>query len=88
MVSIDRTVLSSTQNIVEGALQHWLPLLGVLVAVHLFYGTCLVIYRLFFSPIAHFPGPRLAAATQWVEIWYDVFLGGQFTLKIEKWHQK
>ena len=66
----------------------WQSLVALFVALYIVYGACIGIYRLFLSPIAHFPGPKLAAATGWVEIWYDVFLGGQFTLKIEKWHHK
>ena len=76
----------------EAILSHlrdnWTSLLGLFLGLHLLYGFILVVYRLYFSPIAHFPGPKLAAATQWVEIWYDVFLGGKFTLQTEKWHQK
>ena len=48
----------------------------------------LTIYRLYFSPIAHFPGPKLAALTQWYEIYYDVYLNGQFTLHVKELHEK
>lgn len=48
----------------------------------------LCIYRLYFHPLAHFPGDRLAAITGWVETYHDVFRGGQFIFTIEKWHAK
>ncbi|RYP09745.1 hypothetical protein DL764_001080 [Monosporascus ibericus] len=52
------------------------------------WGIGLVIYRLYFSQIAHIPGSKLAAATGWYETYMDVFKGGQFTFQIENWHQQ
>jgi hypothetical protein len=48
----------------------------------------LAIYRIYLSPIAHIPGPKLAALTQWYETYYDVYLGGQFTLHQKELHEK
>ncbi|KAF2109560.1 cytochrome P450 [Lophiotrema nucula] len=51
--------------------------------------TCVVLYdRLFSSPVAKFPGPRLAAATYWVEFYYDIIQGGKYIWKIKEWHEK
>jgi hypothetical protein len=66
----------------------WLDLLGLAIAGYLVHGLYLVIYRLFFSPIAHFPGSKIAAATGWYETYLDVFKGGQFTFQIDRWHQQ
>ncbi|KAI0175596.1 trichodiene oxygenase [Hypoxylon sp. FL1284] len=57
------------------------------VAVVAYYGT-LVFYRLFLSPLARFPGPRLAAVSRWYEGYYDVVLGGKYTSKIAELHEK
>ena len=43
-------------------------------------------YRLIFSPIAKFPGPKLAALTSWYEFYYDYFQRGRFTWKIKELH--
>lgn len=53
--------------------------------VYLIAGGC---YRLFFSPLAKFPGPRLAALTSWVEFYYDLVKGGRFQHQIGVWHQQ
>ena len=46
------------------------------------------LYRLYFSPLAKFPGPKLAALTFWVEFYHDVIQRGQYTFKIVKMHEK
>lgn len=55
------------------------------------YGICLVIYRLYFHPLSHFPGPKWAAATYWYESYFDMFSGpytGRYVWKIEALHQQ
>ena len=40
----------------------YLPLALVALALYTIYGA---IWRLYLSPIAHIPGPKLAALTRW-----------------------
>ncbi|KAI7777790.1 hypothetical protein LA080_003067 [Diaporthe eres] len=49
----------------------------------------LAIYRLYLTPSAKFPGPRLAALCYWYEFYYDVWPHeGQYTWKIRELHQE
>ncbi|TGO37583.1 hypothetical protein BHYA_0093g00080 [Botrytis hyacinthi] len=59
----------------------------ILITTFLVYQVTLVVYRLYFSPLAKFPGPKLAAASLWYEFYYDVWCDGQFTFKIRELHK-
>ncbi|KAG4419362.1 hypothetical protein IFR04_007510 [Cadophora malorum] len=63
---------------------------GMIQCIGLFtaYLIALAIYRLYFSPLAKFPGPKLAALTSLYQFYYDVIQGGQFVWEIEKMHQE
>jgi cytochrome P450 len=58
------------------------------VAALFVYTTYTLYYRLYRSPIAKFPGPKLAAATFWYEFYYDIVLGGKYIWKIRDLHKQ
>jgi len=56
----------------------------------LLYVVGVVIYRLFFHPLARVPGPKLAAATQWYEALWDFLKspGATYWVEIERMHDR
>ncbi|KAH9987957.1 hypothetical protein F4779DRAFT_611216 [Xylariaceae sp. FL0662B] len=61
---------------------------AIAATVTAIYLISLAFYRLFFHPIAHFPGPKLAAISRYYEAYYDIVKNGQYTFKIADMHQK
>lgn len=59
-----------------------------LVAFVLIYTVGLIVSRLYFSPIAHFPGPKLWAISFWPEFYYDIVRRGRFSWEILAMHEK
>lgn len=54
----------------------------------LVYLLSLVTYRLYFHPLARFPGPKYAAISRWHEYYHEVVRKGQFTFVIQEYHKK
>jgi hypothetical protein len=65
-----------------------LTLLISTFALWIVYLLGLATYRLYLSPLARFPGPRLAALSNWYEFYYDVMLQGNFTFHIQDLHEQ
>lgn len=66
-----------------------LTVVALLIAT-IFYALFLTFYRLYWSPLAKIPGPKLAALTEWVETYYEIGhgKGGQFIWEYRKWHEQ
>ncbi|KAI1633230.1 putative flavonoid 3-hydroxylase [Biscogniauxia mediterranea] len=60
------------------------------VATVVLYPIALVIYRVCFHPLAKFPGPKLAAATELYELFVDLnpWKGGTFIHSLNEMHDK
>lgn len=66
----------------------FLQVLTTSVVVALLWVVTKSIRRLFFHPLSHIPGPRLAALTWWYEFYYDVVLPGKYIFKIQELHRE
>ncbi|KAL3434209.1 cytochrome P450 [Aspergillus tetrazonus] len=53
-----------------------------------FYCASLIIYRLYFHPLAGYLGPKLAATTRWCEFYYDVIRQGKYVYKVDQMHDE
>ena len=60
----------------------------VLAVSYGLYATGLAIYYLYFSELAGFPGPKIAAASEWYEFYHDCIRNGKYIFEIEKMHKK
>ncbi|KAL4876881.1 cytochrome P450 [Aspergillus karnatakaensis] len=45
------------------------------------------IYRLYFHPLSHIPGPKLAAITSGYEFYHNIFRGGLFVWEVKRLHE-
>jgi hypothetical protein len=63
--------------------------LSLLFVFCVVYGFGIAVYRLYFSPLAPFPGPKLAAVTGWYETYFEIVKngGGHFTFEIMRMHE-
>lgn len=52
------------------------------------HGAGLAVYRLFLSPLAKFPGPKLAALTRKYESYYEAVQNYEYLWKIKKLHRQ
>lgn len=75
--------------ILEAVINRSIGLTHVLLTIALLYGGVLL-YRVYFSPLSKFPGPKLAAASSWYEFYYEfIYKGGsQFAFHIDELHQE
>ncbi|KAK4497348.1 hypothetical protein PRZ48_011799 [Zasmidium cellare] len=58
------------------------------LTAYLAYCFLVVVYRVWFHPLAKFPGPKLAACSLWYEFYYDVIQEGKWAFKIRDMHER
>lgn len=78
--------MDSESHLQVRLLQGLSPVL-VASAIAVLYVLGLALYRLYFHPLAKFPGPKLAAATSWYEAYYEIVCNGQYFRKISELHE-
>ena len=62
--------------------------LFVLAGTWIIYQFVKLTYNLFFHPLSHIPGPKLAAATYFPEFYYDVVRSGRYTKRIRQMYEQ
>ncbi|KAL1990476.1 hypothetical protein VTN49DRAFT_6315 [Thermomyces lanuginosus] len=65
-----------------------LALAGLGLAGVVGYVILLAIYRLYFHPLAKFPGPKLAAITHLYEFYFNIIKDGMFIWEIQRMHEQ
>jgi hypothetical protein len=46
-----------------------------------------IVYNLFFHPLAHIPGPRIAGATYLYQTYYSLVGGSRYYVRIKRLHE-
>ncbi|KAI1282958.1 putative benzoate 4-monooxygenase cytochrome P450 [Xylaria sp. FL0933] len=80
------TTLNYAPSIARSRAEYSTLFAGFLIFVTL-YWLCIVVYRVFLSPLAKFPGPKLAAATGWYEGYFDI-RKANFPTVLERLHDE
>ena len=62
--------------------------LAISIALCFLYVLTLSFHRLYMSPLARFPGPKIAALTSWYEFYYDCLRKGRFTWNVKDLHDR
>ena len=52
------------------------------------YNVYIGVRRVYFSPLSHIPGPKIAIATSWYECYYDILKRGVYYKKVKEFHKK
>lgn len=63
------------------------PVLYTVVAL-IAGGVSRAIYRLYFSPLARFPGPKLAAASRFYELYHDGYQADGYIRRLRELHRE
>ncbi|CAG9997061.1 unnamed protein product [Clonostachys byssicola] len=61
---------------------------GLFAGLFVLYWVWTAIYRLYLSPLAKIPGPKIAALTTWYCAYHDIIRGGQYIWVVEEMHRK
>jgi hypothetical protein len=85
---IVKSFFSSSVHIskVNMALGGYLPPVVYAVAAAIICPVIVAVYRRFFHPLNHVPGPTIAAITHLYKLYYNATGGSKFYLQIEKLH--
>ncbi|KAI1305537.1 cytochrome P450 [Xylaria venustula] len=69
-------------------LHHFWLISITFLLVYAIYGLLLAVYRLYFHPLAGFPGYKICAVSEWYEFYCYIIRGGQWGNEVRKMHEK
>lgn len=55
----------------------------LLLLIYILYTA---VYRLYLSPLAKYPGPKIAGLTSWYEFYHDILRHGKFPWEVQRLH--
>ncbi|PMD48982.1 cytochrome P450 [Hyaloscypha variabilis F] len=58
------------------------------LVVSLLFTVAGAIRRIYFHPLSHIPGPKLAALTWWYEFYYDIIQPSRYVFQIQELHKE
>ena len=64
----------------------WSAAFALFLALIAIFAITFVAYRLYLSPLAPIPGPKIAAVSGLYEFYHDCVLGGKYVFEIERMH--
>ncbi|KAI0467426.1 cytochrome P450 [Xylaria cf. heliscus] len=65
-----------------------ISILPVVFSFGIAYLVVRSLYRLYFHPLSHIPGPKVAAISHAYEFYHDAIRGGMYLWEVEKMHKK
>jgi cytochrome P450 len=81
-LAISNMISEAYERATPGNIASTLALLLVLRTI------AVIIYRVYFHPLAKFPGPKIAATSRLYEFWYQGIKTTEYPEKIKKMHEK
>jgi hypothetical protein len=55
--------------------------------VYFVYALSRAVHNIYFSPLSHIPGSKLAIGTSWYECYHDVWKRGLYYRKVKEMHE-
>lgn len=72
----------------ETHIMTFLQILGTIVVLLVLSTVAESIRRIYFHPLSHIPGPKLAGLTWWYEFYFDGIQQGRYIFKIQELHKQ